>query len=108
MGNNGNVLDAITYDAWGNITSQTNPSMQPLFLFTGIAYDASLGLYFNGNGRREYDSETGRFIGQEPMQFHAGDSILYRYVGNDPTNARDPSGLFNAWDFTKGLLAGGG
>lgn len=91
--NNGNVLDAITYDAWGNMTSQTNPSAQPLFMFTGIAFDSSLQLYFNGNGGREYDPESGRFIEQDPMQFRAGDSNLYRYVANDPTNALDPSGL---------------
>ncbi len=91
--NNGNVLDAINYDAWGNIISQTNPSAQPLFMFTGIAYDARLGLYFNGNGGREYDPKSGRFIEQDPMQYRAGDSNLYRYVGNDSTNAIDPSGL---------------
>ena len=28
-----------------------------------------------------------------PLGFAAGDTNLYRYVGNDPTNATDPSGL---------------
>jgi hypothetical protein len=30
---------------------------------------------------------------QPPLGFQAGDTNLYRYVGNDPTNATDPSGL---------------
>ena len=104
VSNNGNVLDTITYDAWGKIASQMNPSAQPLFLFTGIAYDAPLGLYFNGNGRREYDPETGRFIEQDPMQFHAGDSNLYRYVRNDPTNAVDLSRLANIKEVEKQFM----
>lgn len=31
--------------------------------------------------------------GQAPLGFAAGDVNLYRYVGNSPTNATDPSGL---------------
>ena len=89
--NNGNVLDAITYNAWGEITSQTNPSWQPSVLFAGVIFDPALGLYLNGE--REYDPEKEQFIEQDPTQFRAGDSNLYRYVGNDPTNETDPSGL---------------
>ncbi|MCO8124099.1 hypothetical protein NHH03_20310 [Stieleria sp. TO1_6] len=32
-------------------------------------------------------------ISQDPIGFSAGDANLYRYVGNGPTNATDPSGL---------------
>ncbi|MCO8123236.1 hypothetical protein NHH03_15920 [Stieleria sp. TO1_6] len=32
-------------------------------------------------------------ISQDPIGFAAGDANLYRYVGNGPTNATDPSGL---------------
>lgn len=36
---------------------------------------------------------------QIPLGFAAGDANLYRYVGNNPTNATDPSGLIpDAWD----------
>ena len=91
---NGNVLDAITYDAWGNITSQTNPSLQPIVMFAGMAYDAVLVLYVGGNGIRYYDPATGRFLEQDPMQFRAGSSNLYCYVENDPTNYTDPSGEY--------------
>jgi hypothetical protein len=41
-----------------------------------------------------YDSRIGRFLQEDPEQFRAGDTNLYRYVGNHPTNATDPSGLW--------------
>ena len=40
-----------------------------------------------------YDPTIGRWISQDPMEFDAGDSNLYRYVHNTTTNARDPSGM---------------
>jgi hypothetical protein len=48
---------------------------------------------------RYYDSRVGRFISVDPMGFDAGDTNLYRYVGNNSTNATDPTGLFS-WDET--------
>ena len=32
-------------------------------------------------------------MSQDPLGFDAGDSNLYRYVNNAPTDATDPSGL---------------
>jgi hypothetical protein len=40
-----------------------------------------------------FDPKVGMFISQDPIGFEAGDANLYRYVGNGPTNAVDPSGL---------------
>lgn len=40
-----------------------------------------------------YDPSIGRWLSEDPLGFEAGDSNLYRYVGNGPTNATDPSGL---------------
>ena len=45
------------------------------------------------NRARWYDPQTGRWLSQDPIGFAAGDANLYRYVGNSPTNATDPSGL---------------
>ena len=42
---------------------------------------------------RWYDSTVGRWLSQDPSGFVAGDANLYRYVGNSPTSATDPSGL---------------
>jgi hypothetical protein len=35
---------------------------------------------------------AGRWLPQDPLGFEAGDYNLYRYVGNNATNATDPSG----------------
>lgn len=40
-----------------------------------------------------YDPTDGRWLIDDPIGFDAGDTDLYRYVGNNPTNAIDPSGL---------------
>lgn len=40
-----------------------------------------------------YDPTVGRWTTEDPIKFRAGDPNLERYVGNDPTNAVDPSGL---------------
>ena len=42
---------------------------------------------------RWYDPDSGRFTVPDPKGFAAGDSSLYRYVGNGPGNATDPTGL---------------
>jgi hypothetical protein len=41
-----------------------------------------------------YDPTIGRFISEDPIAFEGGDANLYRYTGNSPTNATDPTGLF--------------
>ncbi len=61
------------------------------YLYTGREYDAATELQYNRN--RWYDSYTGRWLSEDPIGFAGGDSNLYRYVGNSPTNYRDPSGL---------------
>ncbi len=40
-----------------------------------------------------YSPTLGRFFSTDPIGFAAGDVNLYRYVGNDPLNRTDPSGL---------------
>lgn len=42
-----------------------------------------------------YDPATGRWLQQDPAEFDAGDPNLYRYVGNNPANDTDPTGLYN-------------
>lgn len=39
-----------------------------------------------------YDPTVGRFITEDPIGFDGGDANEYRYAGNSPTNATDPTG----------------
>ena len=41
---------------------------------------------------RYYHPGLQRFISEDPIEFAGGDSNLYAYVLNDPSNLRDPSG----------------
>ena len=40
-----------------------------------------------------FDPTIGRWQSKDPKSFDAGDTNLYRYVGNHPSYATDPSGL---------------
>jgi hypothetical protein len=54
---------------------------------------------------RYYDPGVGRFIRVDPAGFGAGDTNLYRYVGNSSTNATDPTGMWV--NFVAGAFIGG-
>jgi RHS repeat-associated protein len=90
------VIDHIVYDSFGNITTQTNASNADRFLFAGMQYDSTTGIYYDH--ARYYDAAIGRFMSQDPMGFAAGDANLYRYVGNSPTDMTDLSGLGSLGD----------
>jgi RHS repeat-associated protein len=78
------------YDSFGRRVWETNDAVDLVFGYTGKLFDETTRLQNNLN--RWYDSSTGRWISQDPIGFAAGDANLYRYVGNRPTNATDPSG----------------
>ena len=40
-----------------------------------------------------FDPSLGRWINEDPIEYDAGDTDLYRYVGNNPINETDPAGL---------------
>ncbi|AFY61911.1 RHS repeat-associated core domain protein [Synechococcus sp. PCC 6312] len=84
-------VNHISYDSFGQTTAQTNPTVYFRFGYTGREPDAETGLtYYRG---RYFDPRTGGFIGEDPIGFNAGDTNLYRYVRNSPTNLIDPLGL---------------
>ena len=87
----GTIVNTIEYDGFGRIISQTNAAVGDRFTYTGREWDADIGmLYYRA---RFYDATTGRFASQDPLGFAGGDANLYRYVGNNPTDFVDPSGM---------------
>ena len=81
-----------TYKAFGHVENETGGIANPFTFIGGSSYyrDSEIDLYLLG--ARYYDADRGRFISEDPLGFDAGDENLYRYVGNNPLNAIDPSG----------------
>src|SRR5439155_3907434 len=84
----GSVSTTYDYDAFGNITSSVKPER---FGYAGYQYDAETGL--NYCMARYYDPAQARFISQDPAGMAGSGTNLYDYVGNDPVDLSDPSGL---------------
>ena len=87
----GLVVDSVVLSSFGQILDRTDPEIPLRYFFTGREYDSETGFYFYR--ARYYDPQVGRFISMDPLSFAAGDSNLYRYVGNHPTSATDPTGM---------------
>ncbi len=86
----GTDLDHVVYDPYGNIVTQTNATNGVRFGFAGMEYDSVTWLYYDH--ARYYDAAIGRFVSQDRKGFAAGDTDLYRYAANAPTDEVDPSG----------------
>jgi RHS repeat-associated protein len=87
------VVKEIVYDTYGNIISETNPTLSIPFGFAGGLYDADTKL--TRFGYRDYDAYTGKWTAKDPIGFSGGDSNLYGYVLQDPVSFFDPDGLIN-------------
>jgi len=87
----GAIVNKYSYDAFGKVLSQTETITNP------FKYVGAMGVMDEGNGlfymrARYYDPSTGRFISKDPIGW-AGGLNLYGYVGGNPVNFVDPSGL---------------
>jgi len=78
------------YNAFGKLTSETNPAVDLLFSFTGRLFDSDTNLQNNLN--RWYDSAVGGWLSEDPIGYKGGIN-LYEYVYNSPTIRTDPLGL---------------
>ncbi len=99
--NSGVIKDTIAYDGFGNIVSESNSGYRGRYGWTGREFYTELNLQSNRD--RWYDPKTGRWMTQDPIGFNAGDSNLYRYVGNAAANHIDPSGY---WGIVRGPQGG--
>lgn len=90
----GVVIQEMSYDAWGNVISDTNQGFQP-FGFAGGHYDSDTKLI--RFGVREYDAVIGRWISKDPSLFNGKSTNLYSYAFNDPINFRDENGKIANW-----------
>ena len=86
----GAVLGINRYDEYGTPQS-TNIGR---FQYTGQAWIAELGLYYYK--ARMYSPTLGRFMQTDPIGYADGLG-WYGYVGGDPVNRSDPSGLKAVW-----------
>jgi RHS repeat-associated protein len=80
--------------SWGEgMGTLTEPSVGAggSYVVDGGFFDPLTGL--TRFGARDYDASVGRWIAKDPILFDGGQANLYVYVGNDPVNWFDPSGL---------------
>ncbi len=90
---NATVTDTYLYDAFGTIRVSSGLSTN------GFRYVGSSGYYYNPDlsqyylRARFYDPALGRFMSRDPLELSLDNLQAYVYVGNNPTNNTDPSGL---------------
>jgi RHS repeat-associated protein len=87
----GAFKDHLDYSTFGQQIYESNPGYADRYTYASRENDSAIKLEYNR--ARYYDASTGRWMSQDPEGFKAGDSNLYRYVNNGPTNGTDPSGL---------------
>lgn len=102
----GNVAERYAYAPYGAVSildaagaAKASSGLLWRQLFQGGRYDSATGLYVFGF--RDYDPSAGAWMQRDPVGLAGGDLNLYRFVGNNPVNYIDPTGLAGYW-------AGGG
>jgi RHS repeat-associated protein len=90
MNNSGTLIDTLTFDAFGNIATESTPANGDRFKFAAGQWDSNLSQYHFG--ARWYDPADGRWTSPDPLGL-GPDSNPYRYVFNDPTGRTDLTGL---------------
>jgi RHS repeat-associated protein len=98
-----NTVATYTYDAWGNILSQSGSfAEENPYRYAGYRYDKETGLYYLM--ARYYNPQHGNFLSLDPDPGDEDDPQTqngYNYANNNPVIGTDPDGHF-VW-FAVGL-----
>lgn len=87
----GAIRQQYSYDPYGNVTaSDTTTGFTNPYQYTGREADV-VGLYYYR--ARYYRPSVGGFISEDPLGFGGGQGSFYAYVGGNPINYLDPTGL---------------
>ena len=87
---NGNTVAQYTYDAFGNIISQSGPLADFFrYRFSTKYYDLETGLYYYGY--RFYSPSLMRWLSRDPIGVRGGVN-LYGFCGNNPIGLYDADG----------------
>jgi RHS repeat-associated protein len=90
-GHAGSVEEAVYFAPFGEERGGSGASPN-LLRYTGRQLDPETGLYYYR--ARYYDPDLGRFLSEDPLGFGSGINF-YAYVGNNPVNRNDPTGLID-------------
>ena len=89
------VKNLYVFEAFGTpaheVTDTNFPNNLNWIGSQGYYNDLEFDYYFLG--KRMYDALTGQFTRPDPIGLEGGTANLVEYVGNNPINATDPSGL---------------
>jgi RHS repeat-associated protein len=104
VNSSGTVVERYAYDAFGAVTVMNgswtvgSTAYAWTVLYQGMTFDSTTGLYGSTRVRGSgYSPTLGRWGSLDPTGYGAGDNNLYGFVGENPVNRLDPTGLIGVF-----------